>query len=305
MKITQEEFESFVPQNNYVLLEPIIDTSKIKFGRGEIYVDNRYKPEHHQPVVLRVIKPPKKLIYSRDHKVHNSMNWKTEMLLKEGDIVIANYLKVLKAPVVNCEGRNYLMVNYEFIFCKLQRWEPEEDRCKIIIDSDMLPDNLDSAKIFERWQQTGLMVFKKGVPPPIVDVKTEVEVQPPDNVIVSTRTINDRMQEIGFYKVVLLNGYILFQNIPEEHGGSLWVPQSKKERYGLVRYIGKPNEQYREDVYYDDDYITTGHIIHTHFKFYKKLENPLHSLFREEFYVTQRRFILGVQTKVPKHSANA
>lgn len=123
IKLTKEEFSNFVPTGNMVLVEPVIDTSKVTFGELTIDINTEYQPENHVRVINRVVSLPKELKFSMNPHQYRSMEWDTTMELKHNDIVWINYLAGLKATKIECEGMIYILIPYSQIY--LARREKE------------------------------------------------------------------------------------------------------------------------------------------------------------------------------------
>ncbi len=98
------------PLNNYVLLKPLMDNTKMDTKAGEMFVDPTWLPENHGKVLCEVIAVPDQLIFSKK-AVDYSMEWETKMMLEVGDIVVINYLLAIIA-----DERQYIMVEDEKLF---------------------------------------------------------------------------------------------------------------------------------------------------------------------------------------------
>ena len=116
INLTKEELGNFTPTNNMVLLEPVIDTSKVTFGEMELKLDTSFHPENHVRVINRIVSLPKCLKFSMNVNKYRSMEWETEMELKYGDIVWINYLAGLKATQIQVDEKYYILLPYSQIY---------------------------------------------------------------------------------------------------------------------------------------------------------------------------------------------
>lgn len=99
------------PINNYVIVKPIQDTSKV----GLLYIDTSWKPENHVQVINEVVAVPNCL--KRLPINHPAfMEWETSMELEVGDQVWVNYLAIMKAKEVEYEGQTCKIVPYSKIY---------------------------------------------------------------------------------------------------------------------------------------------------------------------------------------------
>ncbi len=121
MKLSKEELNTFKPVGNNVLVRSIINNDSVKVGDKDIYIDTSYKPEHHQNVICEVIATPNKLIFDRKRPAGESMEWKTTIDIKKGDIIWANYLSVLRGQqnlIIECGDIKYFLIDYSMIYLK-------------------------------------------------------------------------------------------------------------------------------------------------------------------------------------------
>lgn len=185
---TEEEFQNFQPENNWVLIKPQLGNQEIKINQGEktefsIHLDITFHREKHAPVTGEVIRTPKKLKYGK--KVPESMDWKTNMELKEGDQVVYHYLAAINAlgPLVGEQasegtdfrniiynGEIYFLIKYDQIFVARRNEEGQEKVVMLngyVLASPMkrklkktkfsLPDNLrnQNSLVFAKIEYTG------------------------------------------------------------------------------------------------------------------------------------------------------
>jgi hypothetical protein len=265
MRISVRELAVFKPKNNMVLCENILETDKTKLGNTEIYVDNLFRPEFHQPVVQKVIAINKHLIYGREYQlvrtehgrkgvpeyklggvknpdfnfwyetsmedspVENSMPWKTDMECRVGDVIWADFVSVFNAAkrgrTLECEGRTYYLIPYNDIYC-------------------LTNDN--GFKILNGW------VFIE----PIEYLKDK----------------SQRMaDEIGFSIV------------------GKRKREAPEDRYGIVRHIGKPVEEYLNLDQADTNEISVGDVVMMKFAFNRRLESHYHLKFSDKNLISSRR----------------
>jgi len=97
-------------------------------------------------------------------------------------------------------------------------------------------------------------------------------------------------------KVFPLNGVCLFEVIDAEVPESKYAINTKKKkdaRYGIGRYMSKPNRKYKDDIYIDDERIKEG----TKAIFGMPpvmLEDSLHAEFGgDQLRISERKFVLG------------
>jgi len=141
MRLTKKQWERFRPINNWVIIEPNRGADEVIINKGtdeeqKFYVDFAFNPNKHVPVVGTAVKVPERLKYCNNKKkagFFDSLQWKTEMELREGDTVFYNYLAGSTAlgleqnnygqnytdkRVITVEGDDsiYIMVKYDRIY---------------------------------------------------------------------------------------------------------------------------------------------------------------------------------------------
>lgn len=309
LALDQQAMNSIKPLNNIVVLKPVSDNTRVSFLGQKLKIDGSFNPEHHVDVVYRVVKPPKELIYDvrRDDEGNTitvGMENKTRMDLREGDIVWVNYNQALNCGRCTVNKELHLFMPYPFIFMTVRPWDYEEAGYKLVIDVDILPDK---KGIFEIFHNHKKLLCKKGCQPglyfrdarrlPLDDSVTR-DLKPadlPDDIIIRKEKSGKDFY-ISYYQVVMLNGYVLFESLKKKDDELLWIPKKQEDRYGVVRYLGRPNDEYHDRATSDDNYVRVGDFIHLAYKVSRKLENPIHALFdrNKEYHITQRHRILGV-----------
>lgn len=101
-------------------------------------------------------------------------------------------------------------------------------------------------------------------------------------------------------RIIMLNGYILISPYQKKIKRKIILPDTLKKKddndeFGIVKRIGEPNFQYRDERYYDDDYLCVKDKVRLAFDNNQRLENENHRiLYKKEMIVTQRRFLMGI-----------
>lgn len=110
---------------NQVLVETLTRNLDKKTKSGILVVsDGDFRPAMHTDRVSMVIKCPSRLYFSRTpyNRRGNStetMEWKTDMELEEGDLVWHDFMAVHNCPVItvsNKPGKEYKLINYSDIY---------------------------------------------------------------------------------------------------------------------------------------------------------------------------------------------
>ena len=310
------ELNSLKPLNNLVLLKKMSDNRRGRFMGQEILLDTSFSPEHYSDVIFEAKAVPKSLVYdARRDEFGNfieqkGMEWKNRIDLCVGDIVWCNYNQSLNSLKIRCEDDMYQLMHYSHIYLSIRKWVPEDDNCVLFIDPDRLAGSMSRAEAMADFEDTGILAVETGYMPEIKKVEwkkkgTDKQIsrtlpmdKMPENVMVRRDTF-DGYDEISIWKVIMHNGYILFEEI-EKKNNSLFVKAKENiDHFGRVRYMGRPNEEYVDHYTWDDNKVRIGDIIHLSYKFSKKLENnPLIARFGDgdKLHITQRHRILGITT---------
>lgn len=123
MEITQGEYLSMFPRNNYVLLKPVHDMGKTVLKSGvELFVDNLWKPENHANVICEVCVRPIEVFFNRK-RMKYSMDWLTDLDLLVGEKVWISYLAALQAEKkfhIIIDGEKYYFIRYEDIYLTIR-----------------------------------------------------------------------------------------------------------------------------------------------------------------------------------------
>ncbi len=297
MELSEHEFNSIKSPFNYVVTKSIRRMDKVHLGGQKIFLDTSYAPENHQEVIHEVIQVPDRLIYSRKDTMPRSMQWDTDMELQVGDIVWVNYLAVIKAHRFTYNGETYYFFPYWRIYLTIRPWDYQKDKRSLLLDyKSLMGLSISPDQIIKNWQQNKVLYLNldEGQPPEIV-THNERKARLPDNLLIQQRK-SGKITILSYFKVVMLNGYVLYERPKVSKHKFFWAPGKKADGIGIIRYMGKPNRQYREPIYHDDDYVRIGDQVHLAFNFGKKLENPIHAEFDngKVYYVTQRRYMRGI-----------
>lgn len=293
MKVTAEEFKAMEMVNNRVLLKPVQSTGYIMMGDTKLYVKSG-TTEREAIVIYEVVKLPDRLI-NLPPEFSDSMEWTTDMELRLGDKVWIHRIQAQNAQRIECEGETYLSLPYQYIYLTLRRWVPEKSRCKIFIDPDILPKDRDIASIMRDWERTGILFINRDAPLPRI-VNTRLSRVPlPPNVRCRVEPIGN-VTRVTYYEVIMLNGYILYENIDEDHSGSVHLIKKPYMRFAArVVFTGSLNKAYRYWKWPDANYIHPGDIVHLKIPHRIVLEDELFAEFldRKPYYLTQRQHIAG------------
>lgn len=119
---------------------------------------------------------------------------------------------------------------------------------------------------------------------------------PPGDRVIKTMD-NFITDGVGHYQVIMLNGYILAEEVPEKVQTQLVLTQKMKDKYdakyGLVRFIGSCNKRYNTPYPPDDDRLKIGMIAVLDPVCDVRLEYDLHAQFdgQAKYFRVQRRNI--------------
>ena len=107
--LTEEQFERFVPANNYILVQSVQDMDYIEYKTLNLYINTTYNPEDHQEVINKVIRLPKSRICHSDHHVCN-------INVSEGDTVWVEFFNILNCDKVMVDGRLYRLIPFSSVY---------------------------------------------------------------------------------------------------------------------------------------------------------------------------------------------
>jgi len=305
-RLDQVEINSMKPLNNLVLLKKMSDNRVGKLMGKEIRLDTKYTPEFYADVIFKVEKTPRNLVYDNgrdefgNYYQTDAMEWKCRMDLQEGDIVWINYNQALNSLAIDGDDGQYQLVHYQHIYLSLRPWNPDSDSCVLHINPEKLIsiDDDGIARVEKGYMpEVARVEYKKHGTDKKISRKIPIE-GVPENVMFR-RDEHEDYDEISFWKVIMHNGYVLFTEVPVEKQEVITLKEHQ-ERFGIVQYLGRPNDEYREYSMWDDNRVRIGDMIHLAYKFSKKLENnPLIARFGDGhlMHITQRHRILGV---IPK-----
>lgn len=148
--------------------------------------------------------------------------------------------------------------------------------------------------------------------------KTTCELQKGDHVLINYFEVQHCMRQDGFFfpryqdmylakrgdEVIMLNGYILMDEWKKEESkkvSDLWIPEAPenkhKNKYAIIKYIGKPNEEYDSNKVTDDIKVVVGDVVMLRkpVKQARRTEDILHlKLFDKVYFLRQRKDIVGL-----------
>jgi len=310
-RLDNNEIHSLKPLNNFVLLRKMSDNRVGKLMGQEIRLDTTFNPEFYADVIYEVMATPKNLVYDNgrdefgNYFETHGMEWKNRMDMRVGDIVWANYNQAINSLKITCGDDEYQLMHYSHIYLSIRKWKSSDDGYLIHYDADKVlsmdsNEDIDSVAVVKDYSPEIKIVEWKRNKSDLQIKRTIPTSELPENVMMRRDEYPDH-DEISLWKVIMHNGYILFSEVPEDADPSGMITfNENKDRLGIARYIGRPNEEYREHSMWDDNKVRVGDMIHLAYKFSKKLENnPLIARFGDghKLHVTQRHRILGV---IPK-----
>lgn len=262
MKIPDNSILFIRPVNNYVIVEPIVRTDEIVYKSLKLYFDNTMHREKHVPVVCQVVSVCSKLIYdpeliphektvfdpakrkwhtdvSWDQRCPESMPWKTEKLVKRGDLVWVNYYPIIRAmddndgtKIIYSDDKKYFMVHYSDIYCIKRKKEV------IMLNGYCLVEPLE-----DEDTETMTRLKKLGLVPPVEE-------------------------------------------------------KDRPDRFGIIRYMGKPNETYEDSVELgeDCDIFRINDVVRFQRDYNRHLEqSDHHHWFDGKTYIcVQRRYLAAI-----------
>lgn len=228
------------PLNNNVLLKIAKSNAKVQLlGGHELFVPWGNEDAKHSDVVCEVVAVPDKLRYAKRGTTlsgqgipdGNTMDWKTTMELRVGDIVIIEYTEYLNKVkegngVMEIDGQTHFFCDYSYIRVAKRKWTQTE------IDVFWKQYEQSTTKyITQEWMnQNSLVIEGKDI-----------------------------------YNVIMLNGFVLVQPVEKELKSEwLILPESlTKTNKKLVRccYNGSNNQEYMNGVYADADFEPNDYLV--------------------------------------------
>jgi len=142
IKLTQQELSKLKPMNNMVLISPLEDRSTHKIADIELKLETELTETAFQyiNVINKVVAVPDKIKFGVGFS-----EWKTEMELKVGDVVVVNRMPIQFAindkNYIECEGIRYFWIKYSDIYCKIPTWHDWDSDTDIIIKRKYSPIN--------------------------------------------------------------------------------------------------------------------------------------------------------------------
>lgn len=293
MEITRKALEDLTMVNNKVLLKAAHDTGKIKFLNTELILMSG-STDNNATVIYEVVKLPKEIVQT-PVKQGEVLEWIPEMELVVGDKVWVNRMKIQNTQHLRCEGEDFVLLPYQYIYLTVRPWNPEDDRCAIIINPDCLPQKLDPKRIMDEFKQTGRLLYEIGPEPAFkIENSRHKNVTLPPNCFERLERVGSYYR-ISFFKVVMLNGWILFQDVPAPVQSEFAIKDDIMPFCGVVKFTGSLNKSYTYYKWPEANYIHPGDLIHFKIKHRRALEYDLHKEFADKgrYYLAQRREILG------------
>jgi co-chaperonin GroES (HSP10) len=231
-KLTKEEFSNLKPLNNNVIIECVIPKEEIRpsgliipkdidyFIAHDIDGVNKTDTSAHLDRYGVVTKVPDKLSYNGDGKLQNDwmMPWETEMELQVGDMVWFDFYRGKHSPFLEVEDKTYRVVNYRFLIVAKRQ-------CFGCISEDNNGVSL-------VYLTDGINKYEK---------------------LEGHELTSEQLK-----KVILLNGYCLFEQVFETPDSKLIIEKQLNKSQGIVKYIGNRNKSYKNIKKFDDIDIQIG-----------------------------------------------
>jgi len=260
MEITIDELKKITPQNNFVLIR--LDRSQdelIMKGGGKLYLDTSFEVEKHAPVTGNVQALPEKLFYNRKHP--DSLLWDTDMELQLEDYVICYFMSS-----VNAFSKQYQRIvtcqGQEYMFVKYE--------------------NIFVAKRPRHpWDKHDEAIF-----------------------------FGKDYKDVEGFRIIPINGYLICEELFDEkyiemeekaRAVDMDLPPMIKDKfsgkYVRVCYVGKPNKEYKEKRFTDENCdVVPGDVVSVRKHSNIPLEYDLHASLdgRKKFIRIQRKFVTGI-----------
>lgn len=265
MRLTKEELQCFIPKNNLVLCEPAMECDKVKLGDAEIYIDPTFHPENHQPVIQKVISFNKNLIYGRKKQL---------VTMEHGQKGVPEYK-------INGTKNE----NFNFWYESTTEDHPIENSMPWKTEMEVRINDrvwVDFVSVFNAAKRNRLVYCEN---------KTYYLIPYQDIYCCLNET-----------ELKICNGWIFIepieylktpeQQLAEKHGLSFIKKKEEhapKDRYGIVRFIGKPVQEYLNLDQCDTDEISVGDIVLMKFQYNRRLESHYHLRFGDKMLIASRR----------------
>jgi len=258
------------PLNNFVLVRVDHEVESIKLRSGiELKIDTSYDQFKHSPSEGEVIALPDSLKYGK--MMEGSLLHKTQQELKVGDKVIFHYL-VFHNAVYNTESGNarYFLQNGKiYLFVKY-----------------------DQIFLAMRDSPFGNMVMSEA------DIYANSLVKGDDDT---------------WKSVIMVNGYCLLEPIEHDYSATesigIVIPEYIKKRadanYGIVRYLGSCNEEYKFGGYpNDDDTLAVNDVVGLDQNCDIPLQYSMHNTFNKDinYWRVERKNIKSIVANVNDES---
>ena len=259
MVFDSHKLHRFRPMRSMVLTTPVFRTDVVKIGSLELYQDTSFREGYHQPIVQRVVRTPKNLVFGRERRyiqldngenyvetasidapLPHCMPWLVPMELKRDDTVYVDSFMLATAEkdnrIIECEGVKYYLIPYGDIYFRLVNGKPE---------------------MLNGW------------------VMVEPVTEPQADVV-------KRLLKSG----IVLPGITIDNNNRKEMGAG--------DKLAVVRYIGPPVEKYLETDTEVHDEISVGEVVVLKLQHNRRLEIGGAKFFGDkELIITRRERIVG------------
>lgn len=288
MELAIKEIRKIRTQGNNVLikLDRLPDELILKSGK-KIFIDPTFEPEKNAAVTGSVVAVPAQLMYSPSKS--NLIPWKTEMELEVNDKVVCYFMASINAfrpehPrwIKDENGEFYILVKYEHVYIA-KRIVNNLDNFKFEGEFKVAPTPEGSGKKkFAIWRNKIYFVD---------DDKNLIDIIPLNGYCIIEPVGNEEYEELEkkFSELGL--------RMPE------LMRRKHSIKYGIVKYIGKPNEEYwwNGKTVRDTDEgcdIKVGDKIVMRKSSDIPLEYEHHASLegRKKFFRVQRRYIIAVLT---------
>ena len=270
MKLSKQDLSGWYTCNNFVLLKPIVDTTKFKYGTVEFYspisqADGKpWNPYSSQPIVCQVIALPKKLVYGKKWRYvtsEHSLDLPPEQikhLATLGREPKYTETELLNMPVpASMPWKTTLDLKQgDIVWCSANALMMCE-KLNRTIEAD--------GELFHLISYENIYLRKNG---------------------------ND---------VVMLNGYALLSPVvkTDEYRESMAkkgiiIPEFKHkddlpDRLAEIKYLGEPIEEYLDENRIDDDIYSVGDTVLLSFSINRRLEPGAKFFNGDDDFIVQRR----------------
>lgn len=132
-----------IPMRNFVLTTSVMRADVVQLGDIDLQLDTSWNELHHQPIMQKVVRVPRRLLYGRrkttytnsngttldaETPVINSMEWLTDIDIKQGDTVYVDSYSLFNASkegrLFDVDGVKYYLIPYPDIYFRLDNGQP-------------------------------------------------------------------------------------------------------------------------------------------------------------------------------------